>query len=261
VADVEMPLQAGSSTGLPGNEDFVWDDRFDSNEYFKHNYGELHPEDGRIIDIVAAHFDGRFKDQWGGRAIDVGAGANLYPAMTMLPFASEVILYERANTNRAWLKQQLRAPAGSWDSFWDRVRDSGESYKKIKYPMELLEQRAKVVKGNVFALRPNQFDLGTMFFVAESITNRDDEFRRATRLFLESLRPKAPFAAAFMRDSSGYFVGDERFPACSINEDDVAECLSDMARVDIEVVPSNALREGYCGMIVATGVKKAAGKS
>ena len=177
--------------------------------------------------------------------------------MTMLPFASEVVLYERANTNRVWLKEQVHAPAASWAKFWDEVRGSRETYQNIKKPMDVLAHRATVVKGNVFALRPDQFDLGTMFFVAESITNRDDEFRRATRLFIDSLVTKAPFAAAFMRDSSGYYVGGERFPACSINEKDVAEALADVAYVDtLEVVESTALREGYCGMIVATGVKK-----
>ncbi len=258
--DLHSQVDTTSGTGLPGNADVTWDDRFDSDAYFQHNYGTLHDEDAAIIRIVADHFDNRFKgrtSQWGGRAIDVGAGANLYPTMTMLPFASEVVLYERANTNRVWLKEQVHAPAASWAKFWDEVRGSRETYQNIKKPMDVLAHRATVVKGNVFALRPDQFDLGTMFFVAESITNRDDEFRRATRLFIDSLVTKAPFAAAFMRDSSGYYVGGERFPACSINEKDVAEALADVAYVDtLEVVESTALREGYCGMIVATGVKK-----
>jgi hypothetical protein len=99
--------------------------------------------------------------------------------------------------------------------------------------------------------------MGTMFFVAESITTRHDEFRRATRLFVDALVPKAPFAAAFMRKSSGYLVGGRPFPACSVTEDDVKRCLADLAtNTEVHVVESHELREGYDGMVVAYGHKR-----
>jgi hypothetical protein len=60
-----------------------------------------------------------------------------------------------------------------------------------------------------------------------------------------------------MRDSSGYIVGGQRFPACSIDENDVERCLSEVAVLDeVQVIPGNELREGYRGMIVATGRKR-----
>lgn len=239
-----------------GNEDVAWDS-FGSQAYFEHNYGELRWDDAKIIEVIADFFAATVPDGFVGRAIDVGSGTNLYPALAMLPYSSEVTLYERARTNRDWLQATLKEPQSSWRPFWDAIAVDRAPYKNILRPFSVLADRAQVTRGNVFDLKPNAYDLGTMFFVAESITTRDNEFRRAARLFVDSLTPGAPFAAAFMRDSSGYYVDDLRFPACSVNEQDVLAALNPVARgVKITTIESDDLREGYCGMMVATGRKK-----
>lgn len=244
-----------------GNSDAPWD-RFDSFEYFRHNYGHLRDDDAAIIEKVADFFlhcfDRGTPPKRLASAIDVGSGTNLYPALAMLPFSSSVTLFERSFPNRQWLMDELRRPSASWrDEFWPTIAENRATYNGIKDPLALLADRAEVVRGNVFELRPGRYGLGTMFFVAESITTRDDEFRRATQHFVDSLLPGAPFAAAFMCRSRGYLVGSTYFPACSINLDDVRACLASVARTrDIETVGSHDLRDGYQGMIVATGWKK-----
>ncbi|WP_327002060.1 SCO2525 family SAM-dependent methyltransferase [Dactylosporangium sp. NBC_01737] len=238
------------------NADVDWD-KFDSEIYFDNNYRELHHEDAQIIGVVADFFQRVAPGQWRPRAIDVGTGANLYPAMTMLPLASEIVLYERAFSNRAWLIEQLHSPAASWARFWLEIQGRRPEYRRISDPMDVLSRTAKVVKGDLFALEPGQYDMGTMFFVAESITSREDEFRRAIRRFVASLVPRAPFAAAFMRESSGYRVGDREFPACSVDEGDVGRCLADVAYIEeMQTVESHDLRDGYDGMIVVCGQRK-----
>jgi len=250
--------RAPTSVGI-GNDDAPWD-RFDSNDYFRHNYGHLRHDDAQIIDMVAdffVHCFDRSQPRELCHAIDVGSGTNLYPALTMLPFASRVTFFERSPSNRQWLVDALSAPQDSWNEFWKAIVATRPAYQRIRDPLDVLAGLAWVTKGNVFALEPDQYDLGTMFFVAESITTRDDEFRRATQNFVGSLMPGAPFAATFMRRSLGYYVGDTLFPACSIVEDDVRACLAPVARIrDIETVESHELRDGYAGMIVATGWKR-----
>jgi hypothetical protein len=239
------------------NGDVDWDE-FNSSLYFDHNYGLLRPDDEQIITLVADYFQSRkARDGWRDKAIDVGSGANLYPALTMLPFTSEVTLYERAQSNCVWLREQRAKPSESWWQFWSHIAAGRSDYQAIKKPFDLLSRRAQVVRGNVFNLTPAQYDIGTMFFVAESITTRNDEFERATRAFVNSLKPGSPFAAGFMKDSSGYTVGNISFPACSVDERDVTRALDKVARdVTITTVESNDLREGYGGMIVATGRKR-----
>jgi hypothetical protein len=242
---------------LPVNADFPWD-VFDSAAYFEHNYSSLRPDDEVIIEIVGDFFHANEQRRLRPQAIDVGAGANLYPALTMVPFAAELTLCERAFSNRQWLEAEILTPHPSWWRFWSHLNTGRAAYQPIKNPFDLLGRRAQVTKGNIFSLRPGRYDIGTMFFVAESITTRHSEFVRATRSFVGSLRVRAPFAAAFMRHSSGYQVGNRSFPACWVDEEDVRSALAPLASgVTIRTVESNDLRDGYCGMMVATGFKKA----
>lgn len=240
------------------NSDVNWD-TFDSAAYFVHNYGDLRPDDTQIIRIVADHFAESLPGRPPGRAIDVGTGANLYPAMIMMPYATELTLLEQASSNREWLRAELEDPHPSWSSFWNEVAEGRPAYRRIEQASGGKTSRAlravsRVQAGSVFDLQPDQYDLGTMFFVAESITTQIDEFERAAGQFIDSLKPTAPFAAAFMCDSSGYLVGDRHFPACSVNEKDVDRALARAATdVKIVYVESKDLREGYGGMIVATG--------
>jgi hypothetical protein len=257
----DLDPRPGSAADLAApplaNADFPWDS-FDSAAYFEKNYSKLRGDDEEIINVVADFFQAHETPRrLRPRAIDVGAGANLYPALAMLPFAAEVTLCERAFTNRDWLAAEILKPHPSWWQFWSHMNAGRQAYATLKNPFDLLDRRAQVVKGNIFSLRPGQFDIGTMFFVAESITTRNDEFERATQSFVNSLVPRAPFAAAFMRDSSGYRVGNRDYPACSVDERDVRQALDRVATdVRIRTVDSADLRDGYCGMIVATGRRK-----
>jgi hypothetical protein len=241
----------GNATASRTNADVEWDS-FDAEAYFHDNYDHLLREDAEIIRIVADHFQRWAPRRWRANAIDVGSGTNLYPALTMLPFTGRITLYERAYTNREWLARQLVQPADSWERFWAEIRGRPD-YDRVAQPFDQLCSRAEVVKGNIFNLGIGQYDMGTMFFVAESISTRTDECERAIRQFVGSLTATAPFAAAFMRNSSGYDVAGRKFPACAIDENDVGRWLADAAHIDdIKVVESH-LHEGYSGMIVATG--------
>lgn len=95
-----------------------------------------------------------------------------------------------------------------------------------------------------------------MFFVAESITERPDEFQSAIDHFINALRPGAPFAIAFMEHSTGYRVANHRFPATNIDDTAVKKCLhSNVSIRSIEHIDQGAvpLRDGYTGMLLALG--------
>jgi hypothetical protein len=111
------PIDGLTLAGLNSDE-ALWDG-FDSEDYFWHNYGRLRWDDAHIIDIVSDFFGGAASPRRQLRAIDVGTGSNLYPALTMLPFSSTVTLLERSRANRRWLRQELDRPRGSWkEKFW-----------------------------------------------------------------------------------------------------------------------------------------------
>lgn len=246
------------------NADAPWN-TFSSHDYWRRNYSKLQAEDREIIRRVS-HF---LVSALGGcppvqRAIDVGAGTNLYPALLMLPWTEQILLADFSKSNVSWLHDQLADDASPWPwhGFWREMRGS-TGYSGVSSPRQRLREacvsepgHAGVEQLSVFDLPEARWNLGTMFFVAESITQDPAEFRAAVAAFIGALTPGAPFAAAFMAGSDGYPVEGTRFPALRIKPDDVRRHFTELGvpkpTVDL-LDTSNRVRDGYEGMIVATG--------
>ena len=245
------------------NAQVAWDD-FDPYEYISDNYLVMQAVDEEILNLVRDHFSDHFEGRGrrAGSGIDVGAGPNLYPAFTMLPWCDDITLLERSAKNRAYLSGQLEEFDGHWDQFW-KVLCERDGYAALgSDPRERFHKVVQPpVEGSLFDLcagKPRA-DIGTMFFVAESITTSLKEFRQGVRCFMNALRPGAPFATAFMEHSKGYTVGDLEFPARDIDAAEVRTALDGLVEpgADIKRLESSDLvREGYTGMILARGRRK-----
>jgi hypothetical protein len=237
-----------------GNAVYPWD-RFDPESYVHDNYAEFYEDDRRILQRVRDYFAG-IQDTLRSdiQGIDVGAGANLYPSLAMLPFCRNVTLFERSANNRKWLTEQRSSFSPVWDKYWNTLA-TRPAYDKID-PREAFRDRANIIRGDIF--KPparDRWDMGTMFFVAESITQEENEFNRAVKNFIGLLRPTAPFAAAFMQESPGYHVGEIEFPAVPITRPDVEHLLEPLVD-ELEltsILSTKPLRDGYQGMILAVG--------
>ncbi|MFJ6545046.1 SCO2525 family SAM-dependent methyltransferase [Streptomyces sp. NPDC003656] len=240
------------------NGDVAWED-FDPQAYIEHNYRVLHPDDEAIITVVRDHFSGHFGGSGSvASGIDAGAGPNIYPALCMLPWCDKITLLERSPANVQYLNSQLESYGPQWDQFWD-VLCRDEAYpRRVADPRARFAQTVQPRQGNLFDLAKGdeRWAMGTMFFVAESMTTSPEEFRQAVGCFMTALEPGAPFAAAFMEHSRGYRVGESDFPALDIDEQGVRATLDIHAsnvRTHRLGKPGGLLREGYTGMIVATG--------
>lgn len=230
-----------------------WDD-FDADAYADHNYATLRPEDRRLLTEVRDFFAANETDAF-AQGLDLGSGSNLYPALAMLPFCEKLTLWEYSARNIAWLDRETHDYSAQWDPFW-RLLSERPPYRDLAEPRRLLAERATVHRGSAFDLPKSNWDIGTMFFVAESLTGKLIEFELATRRFIEALRPGALFAAAFMENSEGYQVGEIRFPAVGITVADVRSCLDGITTgttIERFDAGSDPVREGYTGMIFALG--------
>ncbi|WP_189980017.1 SCO2525 family SAM-dependent methyltransferase [Streptomyces capoamus] len=255
------------SLGSPGNPaqlnaEARWDS-FDPVAYVRKNYRTVLPVDAEIMAIVRAHFSDHFRRLPGlrVRGIDVGAGANLYPSFMMLPWCDEITLLDRARPNLHYLQQQLGTHDHGWDAFW-RELCPDDAYATLPGgPWERLREVARVEQGDLRALvdRPEQWQLGTMFFVAESLSTAAEEFHEGVGCFLRSLEPGAPFAAAFMEHSEGCWVGETFFPACDVSEFDIRGSIEQFAEhlVIYRVGEPGEVRPGYTCMILACGFRRA----
>jgi hypothetical protein len=250
------------------NADVDWDASAPQ-EYWELNYRIMRNDDQSILQAVGEFFSRHFQNvprTHSLRALDVGSGANLYPALAMLPWSALITLTDVAAPNVAWLRTAAAGEgAGAvddtgrwvWAQFWAEYARY-PAYQQVGDPQAELAVRHEVRRQGVLQLAPEQWDLGTMFFVAESSTSDEDEFATATAAFLRALVPGAPFAAAFMDSSAGYVIANRTYPAVrTVKVPLVRELLAqfsvDASVFRVDVPPYDPAGDGYEGMIVAVG--------
>jgi NNMT/PNMT/TEMT family len=240
------------------NDAAPWSD-FDADGYAKVNYATVLPEDAEIVRFATsfliracgAHPATR-------RAVDVGAGPNLYPALLMLPWARQIVFTEYAQTNIDWLTRNLTDAPGewAWQPFWDLMACQ-PGYENVARPRQRLAAQHDIVKVSVFDLPANTWDLGSMFFVADGISSDEAEFEAAVRRFLGALTPGSPFMMAFMEGSAGYDVSGVHFPGVKITQNSLAELVAALPVDDVSVLRTDntvrPLRSGYDAMLLLTG--------
>jgi hypothetical protein len=185
------------------------------------------------------------------------------------------MLTDYSENNVRWLRSQVMGDdmdgdaEWTWEPFWRELRTL-KGYNQISEPRKQLRAacagargQAAIEKSSVFELSglpPGQWQLGTMFFVAESITEDPKEFAKAIESFVGALEPHSPFAAAFMSGSDGYPLGDVNevtYPALPVTAKDISDhfkriCVNGLGVKELEA--TDLVRPGYEGMIVATGI-------
>jgi hypothetical protein len=252
------------------NADVDWD-LSAPQEYWELNYRTMRNDDQSILQAVGGFFSRHFQNVPRAhllRALDVGSGANLYPALAMLPWSTTITLTDVSAADVAWLRT---AAAGAdavddrgrwvWAQFWAEYARY-PAYQQVGDPRAELAARHEVRHRGVLELAPEQWDLGTMFFVAESSTSDVDEFRAGTGAFLQALVPGAPFAAAFMDRSVGYTIANRSYPAVRavavpLIREVLAQFSVDASVFRVDVPAYDPVGDGYEGMIVAVGTTSA----
>ncbi|WP_433214376.1 SCO2525 family SAM-dependent methyltransferase [Dactylosporangium sp. CS-047395] len=255
-----MAGKTGRMGGMPWpcrNHEIDWN-AFDPKAYHAHNYLTMRDDDRQII-VQLRDFFGAASLPANALGLDVGPGANLYPALSMLPFCSALDLIDYSTANVAWLRGQqswTRRSWRSWDPFW---RLYGEhpafaQYVRAHRPAAEFRRKAYVGQGSIFELPKRRYDIGTMFFVACSMSEDRQEFFRAVTRFLAALKPGAPFAAAFMTGSSGYAIEGRTYPAFPVTPANVAHVMRAHAPSTVVTPIVSDLRPDV-GMVLATGYR------
>jgi NNMT/PNMT/TEMT family len=240
------------------NDAVAWSD-FDADEYWHINYSSVLPEDAQIIQCASKFLiEACGPASHSKRAVDVGAGANLYPALLMLPWAEHIVFTEYASPNINWLTENLADRPGEWQwqPFWDLVADR-TGYRAVEQPRRKLAAVHEIRTVSIFDLPSRAWDLGSMFFVADGMTTDAGEFELAIRSFLNALKPGSPFMMAFMEGSSGYDVHGVRFPAVRVTPDSLDALLADLPVTGTSVLRTDnsirRVRHGYDAMLLVTG--------
>lgn len=241
-----------------GNADYAWKD-FDSEAYFQHYYGEPHPDDDLVARAAVEALKRAAPLDEALDVVDVGTGPNLIPFFCALPRARRLTAWEYADSNVAWLEREIRRDdlRPQWQHFWGVVRETcGAECALPHNPLPALREKCTVTQGSIFDLPRRTWDAATMFFCAESITKRPDEFEAACAAFARAVRPGGTLAAAFLARSEGYLVSDYLYPALNLSAESVELAFAPHAEGiltrSIGIV-EREIRSGYSGIIFLTG--------
>ena len=240
----------------PSNQDYAWDE-FDPEAYVAQYYAVHSPDDDLALSLCCAALQ-RATDRTGPLdLVDVGTGPSLIPLLAAAPFTRSITAWEFGARNVEWLRAQLSQPPlrPEWAHYWSLVRSGMPARLDLPAdPTVALAAKTHVHRGSIFDLPERRWTAATMFFCAESITERQDEFQRACARFAGCVAAGGTLVAAFLARSSGYDVGDQAFPALTVSEKQIRDTFGGLA-VNIatrEIGSGGDDVHGYSGMIFLT---------
>lgn len=251
-----------SSTGKPKrpasrNAYYRWAE-FDSEAYFQHYYGEPHPDDDCVVRLAVAAMKSALPLGVELDVVDVGTGPNLISLFCALPRARRLTVWEYAESNIAWLESEFARDVmrPQWRHFWNIAREAYLPEIHLpEDPIPLLRERCHLQRASIFDLPARQWQAATMFYCAESITERQDEFEAACAAFARCVRQGGTLAAAFLARSTGYAVNESSYPALSLSVESTVHAFAPYADgLKAEAVArDHQVRSGYSGFIFLTG--------
>ena len=116
------------STDARGNDAFAWSE-FDPEAYFAHYYGDPHPDDDRLVALTSQAILASAESGCTLDVIDIGTGPNLFPLFAAFPCAASITVWEYADSNLTWLRNELaeRPDRPQWRHFWEVARAAPEA--------------------------------------------------------------------------------------------------------------------------------------
>lgn len=238
------------------NADRDWD-AWPVPTYLAENYRTLHRCDAAVIAHHAAFYRGLAPESL-ARAVEVGAGPNLYPLFLASGAARRIDAVDRSAAGLSYLRRQLAdGPDPSWRPFWARCR---ALHPGLPATPESALARVRVHAGDAFALAGAGYDLASMHFVAESATEDTDEFAAFCAAFVAAVRPGGHLVAAFMENMGRYALGDgSRWPGLPVDTEAVTRAFAPLT-TDLHVTridPDPDLPDyGYTGMVLLTARRR-----
>lgn len=236
------------------NDDADWDD-WPVLDYLAENYRQIHPCDAAVVRHHSAVYR-QFAPGSIGRSLEFGAGPNLYPLMLAGAASRCIDAVELSTANVAYLTGQLRnGPDASWEAFYALCRSLDPALPPT-LPEALCQVR--VVHGDVRALPAGGYDLASMNFVAESVTEDFGEFAELCRTFIGTVRPGGHLVAAFMENMPTYRIGNApEWPGCPVDGTVIREVFAPHTeRLGITRVSSDPTCPDYgdTGMVLLRAV-------
>ena len=243
-------VTGGEVCGRWRNADVDWD-RWPVSTYLAENYRDFHASD----DAVIVHHSAIYRDLARGslgRTVEIGVGPNLYPLFLASGASQRIDAVDRSTAGLGYLRHQIATePDPSWNPYWRRCRALNP---ELPTTMNSALARVRVVHGDAFELAGSGYDLASMNFVAESVTEDPDEFREFCAAFAATVRPGGYLIAAFMENMGRYELGDgSRWPGTPVDVAAVSRVfapLTEHLRISRIDADPGLPEYGYAGMVL-----------
>jgi len=244
-----------------GNDDVDWDD-WPTADYIDEIYGEVAVPDAQVIEHHSAFYR-RFPPDSLLRTVELGAGPNLYPLLLAAGASRHIDAVERGATNLAYLRRQVSdGPDRTWQPFDDLCRRHNPD---LPPTMEEALRRVHPAHGDARTATVGlNYDLASMHFVAEGVTEDAAEFAAFCRAFVESVRPGGHLVAAFMAGLRRYQMrAGPSWPAYPIDVDTIEEVFGPLTdNLTITRLPPDQLMIDYdcTGVVLLTANGRGGGR-
>lgn len=258
-------------------------------DYVVENYPESDPRENRETQGILTRLHSIFSryqkpaEFVSVNAIDVGAGPTVYQYISERNVVDRITV---TDYNPSWLDVtkewvERKPDAISWDSYFSNVltKEEGSEPTSAEINSAKEELRSKIHdiqtldilhKETWPAGLESSFEIGTMHYCAESITDNKTDFMTAMINFSSLIRPGGTAVMSFLKNAPFYEAEGKVLPAFPVNEEYVKRVLEnlDFHSIDIEVVsPDKRIgsdgEEGdygpYEGDIIVSAIKSKSG--
>lgn len=220
--------------------------RLDPDAYVAGNYADPYVADLRLAELL--------RRAWaelgpGRRMLEVGAGPNIYPVLIALAHGAEVEISDLHPANLDYVRGQARRLDPHWLHFLHGL-PPGHSDRLATVRTSLR---------NLFSLPAETWDVLSMNFVIESVTDSRENLARGIAAVAGALEPGGTLLSSHMLGFTGSEYAGERFDAVPFTLDEIrAEIAEHLEIVETEILPQGEqlLRPGYSGMAFVRSVRR-----
>ena len=234
-------------------ENINWDN-FPTESYLQNNYKQLHEEDIKIMQLETDFYKHIEPIE---SSIEVGTGPNLYPILTMFPFTKKITATDISRNNLNFLNRQKTKPSPIWQEYWQTLAKNDSAYRSDLYLRRL--KTISIKEYNLLTPTTQKFTLASAHFCIETISSQINVFAAACKRFTELVHPDGYLVAAFMENSTHYFVDGIKYPTVPVTQTLLLQVFNSLTKsLNIMRIPASKkpIRGGYSGILLLTAQRK-----
>lgn len=245
-----------------------WEEDFNNRIYLEEYYSHIGSENEALLEFLANSYK---KIPQNKIILDFGGGPTIYQLIAAASRTKEIHYSDFLENNRKEIKKWIKNNPESfnWSNFTRRILElegnknisekdildrENETKNKIK---KIISCDAK--KDNPIELN-KKYDVISVQFVAESITDSRKEWEKYMKNILNILKPGGFLIMSTIKGAQCYKVGNKYFPSVNIDEDDVKKLLikNNFDHLNIQITNTYAEHsksQKYQGLIFVFGRK------